>query len=94
MKASKIFELLLATGLIFLAIYVGLSESLTMPGRVSMNTYYIEPPGTFFIAGSILCFACTLILLTLKQDKYKNASMILFVGSLILLSIGFLSAVI
>jgi len=91
MNASKVFELILAACLVIFGVYVGLSESLTIPGRVSMNTYSIKPPGTLFIAGSIFCFASTLILLTLNYNK--KASVTLLVSSFVLLTIGFISGI-
>ncbi len=93
MQASKIFELILATCLIFFGIYVGISANITIPGRVSMNAYYIEPPGTFFIAGSIFCFAVTLILMTLNKNKYKKIGMGLMVSCFALLTAGILSGI-
>ena len=93
MKASKIFELLLAIGLFILAIYVGLSDGFSIPGRVSMNASDIEPPGTFFISGSIFSMSFSLILFILKQDKYKNIASILFISSFILFMVGLLSGV-
>jgi len=93
MKSSNIFELFLASCLIILGVYVGFSESLTLPGRVSMNTYYIEPPATFFMAGSIFCFSCMLILLTLNKDKYKKISMGLLISCFVLLTIGIIISI-
>jgi len=90
MKASKVFEFTLAACLIILGIYAGLSEGFTIPGRASMNSYYIKPPNTLFISGSIFCFAGTLILSTLNK---KKAGIIFLVSSFILFTIGLLSGI-
>jgi len=93
MKASKIFELMLAIGLFILAIYVGLSDGFSIPGRVSMSSSDIEQPGTFFISGSIFSMSFSLMLFILKQDKYKKIAGILFVSSFVLFIVGLLSGV-
>jgi len=90
MQASKIFELILAICLILFGVYVGI---ITIPGRVSMNAYYIEPPGTFFIAGAIFCFAITLILMTLNKNKYRKTGIGLLASCFALLTIGILSGI-
>jgi len=79
----------LAVGLIILGIYVAISENVTLPGRVSLNKYYIEASGTYFLSASLFCFAATLILLSLKQKKYNKLSGTLFVTCFVLFSIGF-----
>ena len=89
--ANLIFELILAACLIIFGIYVGISENITIPGRVSMNTYYIEPHGTFFIAGAIFFFAGTLILMILDKVKYKRISMGLMACCFALFTIGIIS---
>lgn len=91
MKASKVFEFTLAACLIILGIYAGLSEGLTIPGRVSIDSYYIKPPSTLFISGSIFCFAGTLILSTL--NKNKKARIVLLVSSFALFTIGLISGI-
>jgi len=69
--------------------YVVTSENVIIPGRVSTNTYRIEPPGTFYLAGSIFFFASTLILLTLKQEKYNKLPRVLFLSCFVLLGVSF-----
>lgn len=93
MKTSKVFELLIAAALFVLAIYAGLSDGFSIPGRVSMNSSDIEPPGTFFISGAILSMSFSLVLFVLKQDKYKKLAGILFISSFVLFTVGLLSGV-
>jgi len=93
MQASTIFELLLAACLIMLGLYIGFSESITIPGRVSMNTYHIAAPGTYFIAASMFCFASILLLLNLNKDKYKKICLALLVSSFTLITVGIVSGV-
>jgi len=93
MKLSKIFELFIAAALFVLAIYAGLSDGFSIPGRVSMNSSDIEPPGTFFISSAIFCMSLSLFLFVLKHDKCKKLASILFVCSFILFIVGLLSGV-
>ena len=92
MQPSKIFETLLIFLLISLAVFINLSEELVIPGRVSMNTYIVEKPWTYFVSGAVSFLACAIALLNINREKYKVFSSSLLILSIVLFGIGFFNA--
>ena len=92
MEHRKIFETLLVFLLTCLAIFISLSEEDVIPGRVSMNTYVLERPWTFSVAGAVLFFAATIALMNLNRGKYRVLSSAFLIVSVILFGIGFFNA--
>lgn len=92
MSPSKIFETLLVLLLLGLAMFIFLAEEVVIPGRVSMNTYIVEKPWTYFIAGAVSFFACAIALLNINRSKYKVLSASILLLSIALFGIGFFNA--
>lgn len=89
LSASTIFELALSLGLIILSIYLATADTLTLPGRLTANIYSIEAPATYIVAGGVFICACTLALLTLTREKFKNICIAMFALAFLLFVYGF-----
>ena len=87
--ASTVFELILSIALIILSFFLATSDTLTLPGRLTTNFYTIKAPATYFVAGSVFVFACSLALLTLRKNKFKSFCLAMFCVSFLLFIYGF-----
>jgi hypothetical protein len=93
MRSSRIIEIFIVFLFISLAIFIGFRDEIVIPGRVSMNTYIIERPWTFFISGSIFSLAGAITLMNVDKEKFKHKASALLLFSVILFGIGFISPI-
>ncbi len=92
MSQSRFSKALLITfSIIFimLGVYLLQQNSITLPGRLTMNQYVIEYSGIVFFAGSLFTLSLMLILLTLNAERFKKICTNIFLVSFALFSIGF-----
>jgi len=85
---SKILNIILATGLIGLCLFILLVESLELPSRTGADPSIYEPPVTYLIAILPLSFGMSLILYEIDRVKYIKIIKIMVTTCVILFFIS------
>lgn len=92
MNTSLTGRLLLAVcSIIFIAlgVYLLQQETITIPGRLTMNRYTVEYPGIVLFSSAAFTLSLMFGLLAINKFRFKKLSTNLFIISFVLFSIGY-----
>ena len=83
--------LLIALSLAFtaLGVYLLLHDTLTIPGRLTMNRYLIERNGLVLFSSAAFTVSFMFVLLAINKQRFKNLSTNLFIIGFLLFTIGY-----